>query len=231
MEPELTAGDVCPVHGGEYVRWGIMEYPDGSKTQTAVCVYLGCNRVIKEVPMADIRRNKVEMGEEFRTEEGQGSDLLRELAKIELQAAVGNELVKRVGDRFAEYALSSPGNLRLCRTLLIDRSLDETGFQVTVGEDVEDWVVEGADDSLQILDLWNLLLDAEKDTILEGALEGRVWDAGRALAVTEVQRVFVELEIKLESYKIVHNVEGHNRLSQEIVKLEERRENEDYPHR
>lgn len=148
--------------------------------------------------------------------EGQGSDLLRQLAKIELQAAVGNALVKRVGERFSDHALSSPGNLRLCRTLLANRTADEMGFAV-VAEDVEDWIVEDADDGVVILELWNLLLDAEQSTILEGVLGGpKVWDAGRSLAVKEIGRVFEELEIKLGSYQVVHKVQGKH-LSEEIV--------------
>jgi hypothetical protein len=187
-----------------------------------------------------------EMPKEIRTkvsislevdEEGQGSQLLRELAKTELQAAVGSHLVERLTTRLADIALESPGNLRLTRTLLNARSLDEL---ITDGpqagwpsdpileidpedENGESWILEGADEQHTIMELWCLLVEAEHLTRSEraGAEAGiRVWSAGREPAVKEIEKRFTWLEVYLGSYKIEHQVEGVRRLTEQIVRSE-----------
>lgn len=154
-------------------------------------------------------------------EEGQGSQLLRELAKIELQAAVGNDLVESIGRYIAELALSSPSNLRLARHLLTLRTHDENGYE---GDEMgEEWesLMADAEDSLQIKGLWDLLLEAEEMTRHPERADIRVWSQGIPPAITQIARVFARLEIRLGSYEIVHKVEGRNRLSEEIVPIPE----------
>jgi len=172
------------------------------------------------------RNNEVERGGE--PQEGQGSQLLRELAKIELQASVGSDLAARISNRLAALSLDSPGNLRLVRTLLNARLLDECDehgmpsdpcLEITNPEDGS-WIMDEAEDSGAIMELWGLLYEAEEMMRHGRAGQPTVWSAGRALAVEEIGRWFTWLEVYLGSYKIEHQVEGVRRIAEVIIKRE-----------
>jgi len=161
-------------------------------------------------------------------QEGQGSQLLRELAKIELQASVGSDLAARISNHLAALSLDSPGNLRLVRTLLNARLLDECDehgmpsdpcLEITNPEDGS-WIMDEAEDSGAIMELWGLLYEAEEMTRHGRAGQPTVWGAGRALAVEEIGRWFTWLEVYLGSYKIEHQVEGVRRIAEVIVARE-----------
>lgn len=143
-------------------------------------------------------------------QEGQGSLLLLELARIELLGLAGMVGIGRMGVRFGDIALESPGNLRLARTLLNLRLLDENGYTGPGGVDEE--LVEGSDESHTLLTLWEILLDVEEFALAETR---RFKGAGRERALGEIQRIFRELEERLGEYKIEHKVEG-KRLTEEI---------------
>jgi len=158
--------------------------------------------------------------------EGQGSQLLRELARIELLARLGSDGLQRIKVRLSEIALESPGNLRLVRTLLNARLLDEIqtdGPQVgwpsdpclEVDEETgESWILEDADEQHSIMELWCMLCEAEVTVV------GSRDNIARGAVFREVSRMFTELEIILESYKIEHQVEGVRRIAEVIVRRE-----------
>lgn len=152
-------------------------------------------------------------------QEGQGSDLLSEFARIELQAAVGNQLVDLLKIRFGELALDSPGNLRLARHLLNLRAHDESGYE---GDEMgEEWVelVEDADDSLRLMSFWELLLDAEEATKQSAVADHlKLYGVGRVRALAQMEAVFKELEIRLGGYKVQNRLEG-KRMTEEIVEF------------